>query len=86
MTAAAACERILRTLQSWFDIEASLLGNVRQSMRLPTFPTHQAGSLVALFVKHGPAGSVHGGFAAQLEQLLVQRRQVHLVGTVANAH
>ena len=52
MTAAAACERILRTSPRWFGNEASLLGYVRESTRLPTFLTQQAGSPVAALVKH----------------------------------
>ena len=39
-------------LPRWFSIEASLLGYVRESTRLPTFLTHQAGSRVAALVKH----------------------------------
>ena len=39
-------------LPRWFSIEASLLGYVRESTRLPTFLTHQASGPVAVFLKH----------------------------------
>ena len=57
LTAAADCERILRTLPRWFGIEAALLDDVRDSARHPTYLLQQAGSPIGFVTvrQHVPA-------------------------------